>query len=87
MYNYYYYYYSAIKTGRYTHEKKTKDIQEVKRLQYRQKLQSGEKSEFLNELNDDAIEHLLHQITEVILPIYYIVVSVNIMLAILSIVH
>ncbi|ELU17328.1 hypothetical protein CAPTEDRAFT_219555 [Capitella teleta] len=29
---------TAIKTGRYTHEKKTKDIEEVKRLQHRQRL-------------------------------------------------
>jgi hypothetical protein len=30
---------AAIKTGRYTHEKKTRDIQEVKRLQQLQQLQ------------------------------------------------
>lgn len=31
--------YAAIKTGRYTHEKKTRDIEEVKRLQQQQRMQ------------------------------------------------
>lgn len=33
---------AAIKTGRYTHEKKTRDIQEVKRLQQLQLMQQQE---------------------------------------------
>lgn len=36
---------SAIKTGRYTHEKKTRDIQEVKRLQQMQLLQLQDQNE------------------------------------------
>ena len=32
---------SAIKTGRYTHDKRTRDIKEVKRLQHVEKLRQG----------------------------------------------
>lgn len=47
----------AIKTGRYTHEKKTKDIQEVKRLQQQQqRIQDGGTCDVTTDVNDVTTE-------------------------------
>jgi len=52
---------AAIKTGRYTHEKKTRDIQEVKRLQQLQLMQQHQDHQdyhhchqYTNHLNSDS---------------------------------
>jgi hypothetical protein len=64
----------AIKTGRYTHEKKTKDIQEVKRLQRQQKLISEGKlpvcsssSDLCSSISDDedAMDAVVQQISQI----------------------
>jgi len=57
----------AIKTGRYTHEKKTRDIQEVKRLQQQQKLLSEGKLPLIcyDPLSPSKLEKIIQQITQV----------------------
>lgn len=62
-----YFLYPAIKTGRYTHEKKTRDIQEVKRLQQQQKLLSEGKLPLMcyDPLSPSKLEKIIQQITQV----------------------
>lgn len=57
----------AIKTGRYTHEKKTKDIQEVKRLQLQQKLLSEGKllPAECHPMNKSKLESIVKNITQI----------------------
>lgn len=56
----------AIKTGRYTHEKKTRDIEEVKRLQQQQRMQlDGTLVQPMVENREQELERIIRQITAV----------------------
>jgi len=56
---------SAIKTGRYTHEKKTKDIEEVKKLELQAKMKEEGKILLTPEDRERELEKIISHITSV----------------------
>lgn len=54
---------TAIKTGRYTHQKKTKDIEEVKRLQLVEKMKAD--GQTVIETQEEELEKIIEHITTV----------------------
>ena len=62
--------FTAIKTGRYTHEKKTRDIKEVKRLQEVEKLKAegryhGDQEAMVDVTDTAELERIVKHITDV----------------------
>ena len=55
--------FTAIKTGRYTHEKKTRDIEEVKRLQRREAVQNTKRGIQSPEDREAELEKIIKHIT------------------------
>ena len=55
--------FSAIKTGRYTHEKKTRDIEEVKRLQNREAVQNKARGIQSTADREAELERIIKHIT------------------------
>ena len=56
---------SAIKTGRYTHEKKNRDIEEVKRLELQAKMKKEGKMMLTPEEREKELDRIIRHITTV----------------------